>query len=100
MLNTPKEQLKATYKKYLAQVPEPLCSQFPERRSRDDAIKRHEERSQLNTQLYPTEQEQSNLQTQLEASSSTVNVRKTRTCKKCQQPMKGHPRGACPSTSN
>ncbi|KAI8517814.1 scavenger receptor [Branchiostoma belcheri] len=43
-----------------------------------------------------SQQEQSNLQTQLEASSSTVNVRKTRTCKKCQQPMKGHPRGACP----
>ena len=33
------------------------------------------------------------------ASTSTSQPRKTSCCKKCGEPMKGHPRGRCPQNS-
>ncbi|XP_066270376.1 uncharacterized protein [Branchiostoma lanceolatum] len=103
MCNTSQEQLKETRDKYKKKVPKPLCSQFPDRRSRQEAIVRYEERRQTTTQLYPPEEEQSRMKVQLAAeasiSSTRANVRKPRTCKKCKQPMKGHPKSACPSSS-
>lgn len=40
--------------KYKAKVPEPLTNQFPDRLSKDDAIKRHASRKRIRTELFPT----------------------------------------------
>ncbi|CAH1242316.1 Hypp6572 [Branchiostoma lanceolatum] len=102
MLNTTKDELKETREKYGKLVPPPLSSQFPDKRTRGEAIQRHEARNQAPTELYPPVQEQDNMKSQLEAEAETrttsgaSNARKAPTCKKCKNPMKGHPRGHCP----
>ena len=40
--------------KYKAKVPDPLNRQFPERASKDKAIKPHEARKELRTELFPS----------------------------------------------
>ena len=40
--------------KYKAKVPDPLNRQFPERASKDKAIKRHEACKELRTELFPS----------------------------------------------
>ena len=40
--------------KYKEKVPEPLNRQFPEHASKDMAIRRHEARKELRTELFPS----------------------------------------------
>lgn len=40
--------------KYKAKIPDPLNHQFPERASKDIAIRRHEARKELRTELFPS----------------------------------------------
>ena len=39
---------------YKAKIPEPLTNQFTDRVSKDTAIKRHEARKELRTELFPS----------------------------------------------
>ncbi|XP_063042841.1 uncharacterized protein LOC134437278 [Engraulis encrasicolus] len=102
MLETAKEQLKETHDKYTALVPAPLCSQFTGKRCKESSIHHYEARKQARTALYPPEQEQDNIRSQLESvaeasrTSAASRTKKARACKKCKKPMKGHRRGACP----
>lgn len=57
--------------KYKAKIPNPLNHQFPERNSKDTAIRRHEARKQLQTELFPSEAEQLKLQQQGEKRSTS-----------------------------
>ena len=40
--------------KYKAKIPDPLNRQFPERTSKDTAIRRHEAHKELRTELFPS----------------------------------------------
>ena len=53
MFSTSKAQREAVRERYSAKVPEPLTHQFPQRCSKDEAIKRHHERKQTRTELFP-----------------------------------------------
>ena len=53
MCSQTETQRKEIRKKYHAKVPEALTSQFVERRSKEEAIKHHEERKQTRTELFP-----------------------------------------------
>jgi hypothetical protein len=55
MFSTSLEDLSETAAKYTRKAPEPLCNQFTERRSKEDAIKRHKERKELDVHaLFPS----------------------------------------------
>ena len=111
--------------RYQQRVPAPLNSQFAEKLSKTDAIKKREQARQQTTTLYPPrkfsyfikqrgefrflqhclnscfvsgeEQEQQLIQsTSTPAASATGTTRRSRHCKKCKRPMKGHPRSHCP----
>ena len=53
MFSQTKTERKKIREKYNAKVPEALTSQFPERQSKDEAIKHHTERKQTRTGLFP-----------------------------------------------
>ena len=49
-----KQERETMREKYKAKIPEPLTNQFPERASKDTAVKRHQARKQLQTKLFPS----------------------------------------------
>ena len=55
LFTTSEDDLCDTVKKYKKKAPEPLCKQFTDRRSKQDAIKRHKERKALDCHaLFPS----------------------------------------------
>ena len=47
--------LAKTVEKYQKKAPEPLCKQFKDKRSKEDAIKRYKDRKELDSQaLFPS----------------------------------------------
>ena len=55
VFSTSQKDLLETLEKYKKKEPEPLCSQFKDRRSKDDAIKRHRERKEIDDHaLFPS----------------------------------------------
>ncbi len=48
------KELKAINKKYAAKVPQPLNSQFPDRKLKDEAIKQQRKRKQKEAELFPS----------------------------------------------
>lgn len=51
MTKQERDTIRAQYK---AKIPEPLTNQFTDRVSKDTAIKRHEARKELRTELFPS----------------------------------------------
>ena len=49
-----KQERETMREKYKAKIPEPLTNQFPERASKDTAVRRHRARKQLQTELFPS----------------------------------------------
>ena len=55
LFTTSEDDLSDTVKKYKKKAPEPLCKQFTDRRSKQDAIKRHKQRKALDCHaLFPS----------------------------------------------
>ena len=54
LFSTTKQERDNIRAKYKAKVPDPLKRQFPERASKDKAIKRHEALKELQTELFPS----------------------------------------------
>lgn len=48
------KELIAINKKYAAKVPQPLNSQFPDRKLKDEAIKQQRKRKQTEAELFPS----------------------------------------------
>ncbi|XP_046861588.1 uncharacterized protein LOC124454878 isoform X2 [Xenia sp. Carnegie-2017] len=93
------ESMDNIFKKYKEKVPEALNKTFSDRISKTEAIQRHLDRKQLSsTPLFPTYQQQDVLQAKgldkekQAASTGPSDPKKTRLCKNCGQPMKGHPK--------
>lgn len=53
LFNTASETLAATFKKHEKDVPEPLCSKFDDRLSREEAIAKWQTRESTNAMLVP-----------------------------------------------
>lgn len=53
MFSLTKTEIEEIRVRYKAKIPEALTNQFPERRSKEDAIKHHAERKQTRTELFP-----------------------------------------------
>jgi hypothetical protein len=54
LFTTSSQDLSETSEKYNKKAPEPLCKQFPGRRTKEEGIKRHKERKELEQPaLYP-----------------------------------------------
>lgn len=88
-------ELEGAYLKEKEKVPQSLTSQFAEKRSRDDAIKMHNERLQhVGTQLFPSLESQTEAEEGLNAEMQNDNrsskQRKAPCCRKCGLPTKGH----------
>ena len=49
-----KQERETMREKYKAKIPEPLTNQFPERASKNTAVRRHQARKQLQTELFPS----------------------------------------------
>ena len=49
-----KQEMDNIRTKYKAKIPDPLNRQFPERTSKDMAIRRHKARNELRTELFPS----------------------------------------------
>ena len=54
MLTLSKEDLTKIRNKYLAKVPAALNTQFAERKSKAEAVQKHEKRKQQVVELYPS----------------------------------------------
>eukprot|EP00112_Aurelia_sp_Birch-Aquarium-sp1_P021546 Seg5830.3 transcript_id=Seg5830.3/GoldUCD/mRNA.D3Y31 product="hypothetical protein" protein_id=Seg5830.3/GoldUCD/D3Y31 len=100
LFNTASETLAATFKKHEKDVPEPLCSKFDDRLSREEAIAKLQTKESTNAMLVPAVEEQERLleeQHQQDAARAVQAQKKQpRKCRKCGRLMKGHPRGHCP----
>lgn len=77
--------------------------QFPERVTKEVAVKNKENRKRTRAELFPQEAEQSSMQnlTESQPSGESASVeppskKKAPSCRKCHQPMRGHPRNQCP----
>ena len=107
MMSSSEEALDEVMKKYKEDIPETLNRRFRDQLPKSEAIKRQLERKQLpSTPLFPsckfhslTRDYAALVQEQEAASTVQSQPRKTRCCKKCGQPMKGHPRSQCPQES-
>ena len=137
-----KEELLTIRDNYKEKVPEPLTHQFPDRISKDEAVKCQQERKKNITELFPRGkievnscyfrctyctysrntcrsdgtcyystlinflivEEQTCLEEAENDSTATGSgqpaAKKTRVCRKCGNPMKGHPRSRCPDDEN
>eukprot|EP00794_Sanderia_malayensis_P001863 gene1863-2102_t len=99
MFSTSLHQLKVISDQHAEARPDPLCTQFSNRSSKTVAVQRYKEKQLLETPKFPPEPEQHFLEA-LNAmplpTPISTSERRTRCCKKCKLPMKGHSRGHCP----
>eukprot|EP00794_Sanderia_malayensis_P000941 gene941-255_t len=94
------KDLQATLNEYIAARPDQLCAQFDSRASKAAAVQQYKEKQQLQTTKFPCESEQHFLEALNEVPTPApiaTSERKARHCRKCHMPMRGHPRGNCPS---
>ncbi|CAB3980103.1 Hypothetical predicted protein [Paramuricea clavata] len=88
LFSTTEEDLSKTVEKYRKKALDPLCKQFTDRRSKEDAIKQYRDRKALDGQaLFPSLEEQmqkqSDLIAQQEANAISQQSQPIRSCKEC-----------------
>jgi len=97
LFTLPKSEMEEVLDRYTGKAPEPLNRQFPERKSKEDAVKGYRERKKMKrTPLFPSEAEQSTLQpndddTQTRNQSTS---RRPYICSICKKPLRDH-KGRC-----
>ncbi|XP_065066719.1 uncharacterized protein LOC135692501 [Rhopilema esculentum] len=97
MLSSTLKEMKYIFDLSKEHEPEPLDRQFERKKSKAEAIGHHLQRKQTATTLFPDANQQYKLKEDEQQQMNSKKEHCTRTCRKCHQPMKGHPRGKCPS---
>ncbi|KAM7443773.1 hypothetical protein ABFA07_007493 [Porites harrisoni] len=105
LITTPRRNLQLIEEELKQVVPDPMHSML-EKQSKDDAIRKHNERKNKETVICPPTCSEAELQTLLEESDQSRPMSKTnrsrrrgraQLCRKCGQPRRGH---TCTASQN
>ena len=92
------EDLEKVYKEESTKIPASLTAQFTERLTKEEAVQQTTSAVFPDTPMVPCNDRQEQLlQQQKQRSDVTTQSsgKKTRCCRKCKRPMKGHSKRSC-----